>query len=205
MNIEKLKPWNWFKHEDNSEHQIPVSKKEAFSEVFSGGNTIVSPQHSAIGSLLQLHQEMDRLFDDVCQSFGVPSSSRLTRTGSSLGNRLLNHQSLNSNRAKLDVSGSEKEYEISVELPGLSEDDIQIELNANTLIVSGKMQEEKESKDKQYYCVERSMGTFQRTLSLPDDVDKDAISATMKNGLLIIQVPRKAPTRDNVKRISISS
>lgn len=67
------------------------------------------------------------------------------------------------------------------------------------------MQEDRESKGKQYYCVERSMGAFQRTLSLPEDVDKEAISATLKNGLMIIQLPRKTTASDNIKRISISS
>ena len=47
MNIEKLKPWNWFKHEDDSENQIPVSKNEVSSKTRAGGNTIISPQQSA--------------------------------------------------------------------------------------------------------------------------------------------------------------
>lgn len=104
----------------------------------------------------------------------------------------------------MDVSGSEKQSEISVELPRLSENDIQVELSANTLVVKGEIQEGKESEDKQYYCVERSMGAFQRTLSLPEDIDKNAISATMKNGLLVIQIPRTT-TSDIIKRIAISS
>lgn len=205
MNIEKLNPWNWFKHEYDSKKQIPVSKNEAFSEVRTGGNTYVSPQQSSVSSLLQLHREMDRLFDDIWHSFGGAGSSRLSRENSLLGGNLLSNRVHSSNRAKLDVSGSEKQYEISVELPGLSENDIQVELSANTLVVKGQMQEEKESEDKQYYCVERSMGTFQRTLSLPEDIDKNAISATMKNGLLVIQIPRITTTSDKIKRISISS
>lgn len=205
MNIEKLKPWNWFKHEESSTNQIPVSKSEASSDVSQGTTTITSPQQSAVGSLLQLHQEMDRLFDDVWHSFGIPGTSRLTRPNSLFGQSLVGGHSLDTIRAKLDVSGSEKEYEISVELPGLSEDDIQIELNTNTLVVKGQKQEEKETKGKQYYRVERNVGTFQRTLSLPDDADKEAISANMKNGLLIIKIPRKALPQDEVKRISISS
>ncbi|GAB7224340.1 hypothetical protein VoSk93_35590 [Vibrio owensii] len=117
----------------------------------------------------------------------------------------LSNRSLNANRAKLDISGGENEYEISVGLPGLSENDIQIELSANTLVVKGQMKDGKESKGKQYYYVERSMGAFQRTLSLPEDVDQDAISATMKNGLLVIQLPRKTTARNSIKRVSISS
>lgn len=205
MNIDKLKPWNWFKHEDDATNQIPVFKNEAFSEARTDANKMTSPQQNAVGSLLHLHQEMDRLFDDMWQSFGMPGTSRLARPASLFANSLFDPHAQEITRAKLDVSGSEKEYEISVELPGLSEDDIQIELNANTLVVKGQKQEEKESKEKQYYRVERSVGTFQRTLSLPDDADKQAISATMKNGLLVIHIPRKALPQDEVKRIHISS
>ncbi|MCF7498259.1 Hsp20/alpha crystallin family protein [Vibrio sp. L5-1] len=205
MNIEKLTPWNWFKHEDDSKNQIPVSKNEAFSEVISGENTIASSQKSALGSLIQLQNQMDRLFEEAWQRFGIQGFSHGAPIGSLLENNLFGPQALYSNRAKLDISSSENGYEISVELPGLSDDEIQVELSANTLIVKGQMQEEKESKDKQYYRMERSMGTFQRTLSLPEDIDKDNISASMKNGLLVIQIPRKATKNDNVKRISISS
>jgi HSP20 family protein len=108
-------------------------------------------------------------------------------------------------RAKLDVAGSENQYEVSIDLPGMSEDDIQIELNDNTLTVTGHKEEVNENKDKQYYCVERSVGRFQRTLSLPEDADSDAISAKIKNGLLEIQIPRKALLKADVKRIPISS
>ncbi|GLO64132.1 heat-shock protein Hsp20 [Vibrio sp. MACH09] len=205
MNIEKLNLWNWFKHEHDSKNQIPVSKNEAFSEVRTGGNTSVSPQQGSVSSLLQLHQEMDRLFDDVWRSFGMPSGLRAARSTSIFSNSLFEHSLLGDYRAKLDVSGSEKEYEVSIDLPGLSEDDIQIELNDNTLVVKGQKEEKSESKDKQYYRVERSAGSFQRTLSLPEDSDRDEISANMKNGLLIIQIPRKALPKGDVKRISISS
>lgn len=205
MDIEKLKPWNWFKHEDDSAHQIPVSKNDALGESSSESKQLATPQNQAVGSLMQLHNEMDRLFDDVWRSFGMSSGSRLARPASIFNNSLFDHSILGDYRAKLDVSGSEKEYEVSIDLPGLSEDDIQIELNGNTLVVKGQKEEKNESKDKQYYRVERSVGSFQRTLSLPEDANRDEISANMKNGLLAIQIPRKALPKDDVKRISISS
>jgi len=205
MNIEKLKPWNWFKHEDDAAHQIPVSKSDALAESSSKSKQLATPQNQAVGSLLQLHNEMDRLFDDVWRSFGMPSGSKLSRPTSIFNNRLFDHSILGDYRAKLDVSGSDKEYEVTIDLPGLSEEDIQIELNGNTLVVKGQKEEKNESKDKQYYRVERSVGSFQRTLSLPEDADRDEISANMKNGLLVIRIPRLALPKDDVKRISISS
>ncbi len=205
MNIEKLKPWNWFKHEDASAHQIPVSKSNTLGESSPESRSVATPEHQAMGSLLQLHNEMDRLFDDVWRSFGMPPGTRLARPASIFNNRIFDHSIMGDYRAKLDVSGSEKEYEVSIDLPGLSEENIQIELNGNTLTIKGQMEEKNESKDKQYYRVERSVGSFQRTLSLPEDADRDEISANMKNGLLNIKIPRKALPKDDVKRISISS
>lgn len=205
MNIEKLKPWNWFKHEDDSTSQILVSKQENAEEFKQATKDLSTPQNQAVGSLLRLHQEMDHLFDDVWRSFGVPSVSRLTRPTSALSKNLFEHSPLGDYRAKLDVAGSEKEYEVSIDIPGLSKDDIQIELSGNILTVKGQKEEINESKDKHYYCTERSVGAFQRTLSLPEDANKNAISANVKDGLLEIKIPRTALPKDDVKHISISS
>ena len=205
MNMEKLKPWNWFKHEDDSTHQIPVAKQDALEESRSDARLPSAQQNQAVGSLRQLHQEMDRLFDDVWRSFGLFGNTRLASPASALSRNLFENAMMGNYRANLDVSGSDKEYEVSIDLPGLSEDDIQIELVGNALTVRGHKEETSESKDKQYYRVERSLGTFQRTLSLPDDADREAISANLKNGLLVIQIPRKPVSKDDVKRIAITS
>lgn len=203
MNIEKLKPWNWFKHENDTVSQIPVSKKDVSADVVSP--EAISTPNQAVGSLMQLHQQMDRLFDDVWQSFGLPSSSRLMQPSSLMGSNLLGASLLGDYRAKLDVSGNNNEYEVSIDLPGFSEDDIEIELNGNILTVKGQKEEKNESKEKQYYRIERSSGSFQRTLSLPEDANRDDISANMKNGLLVITIPRKELPKDDVKRISITA
>jgi len=167
MDIEKLKPWNWFKHEDDSAHQIPVSKNDALGESSSESKQLATPQNQAVGSLMQLHNEMDRLFDDVWRSFGMSSGSRLARPASIFNNSLFDHSILGDYRAKLDVSGSEKEYEVSIELPGLSEDDIQIELNGNTLVVKGQKEEKNESKDKPDFSLGAGIMISNRGMALP--------------------------------------
>lgn len=203
MNIDKLKPWNWFKHENDTVSQIPVSKKDVSADVVSP--EAISTPNQAVGSFMQLHRQMDRLFDDVWHSFGFPSSSRLMQPSSLMGSNLLGGSLLGDYRAKLDVSGNNNEYEVSIDLPGFSEDDIEIELNGNILTVKGQKEEKNESKEKQYYRIERSSGSFQRTLSLPEDANRDDISANMKNGLLVITIPRKELPKDDVKRISITA
>ena len=78
MNLEKLNPWNWFKHEEhsiNSQKQIPVSRSDAESGISTGLiNNRVFPDSSA-DSFLRLHREMDRLFDDACKSFEIGRAS----------------------------------------------------------------------------------------------------------------------------------
>ena len=75
----------------------------------------------------------------------------------------------------------------------------------NTLTIRGEKRQEKEEKAKDYYRIERSYGSFQRVLSLPEDVDQDTIKATFKNGVLTVTMPRKAVTGGaEVKQIEIT-
>lgn len=202
MNIERLKPWNWFKHENDSINPVPISKSEAQPELRSRPFHVASAQQIRGGSLLQLHREMDRLFDDMWYSFAMPEAIQKDRLTSLIGS---SPHTLVSNRVRVDIAGNEEGYEVSVELPGLSEDDIEIELNDTTLVVKGQKQESKETKDKRYYSVERCTGSVHRTLALPDDADIDSVSAVMNNGLLVINIPKNLKDQDKVKRIPISS
>lgn len=207
MNIEKLKPWNWFKHEDDTSSQIPVTKQEAKDDIenasaLAANGAGAASYNSAIGSLLQLHNDMDRWFDDVWRSFGMPASARLARATSSGFDRSSGVKGMPGN---LDISGNGNAYEVAVDLPGYAEDDVSIELIGNTLTIKGEKDEKTESKDKQYYRIERSVGSIQRTLSLPEDASTEGIEAVLKNGLLNIHIPRKALPKSDVKKIDISS
>ncbi|HEY9135889.1 MAG TPA: Hsp20/alpha crystallin family protein [Pseudomonadales bacterium] len=205
MNLEKLKPWNWFKHEEQSGTQIPVTKKSAMALDRPLSDSLPLSSSSAGTSLLQLHNEMNHLFDNMWRSFGLTSNSNTLRPPSLLHQEALDNSWLGNYRANLDVSGDDNGYEVSIDLPGLSESDIHIDVTGNTLSIRGEKEETAENKEKHYYRIERRFGSFQRTLSLPDDADQEEISATMKNGVLQICIPRKSLSSDDVRRISISS
>lgn len=205
MNLEKLKPWNWFKHENESDHQIPVAKQAALEESKPEAGTSLSSASSAPSSLLQLHQEMDRLFDDVWRSFGMTSPFGLMNRSWPQGQSLLGRPGFGDFRANLDIAGNDQEYEVSIDLPGFSESDMHIDVVGNTLTIQGRKEESSENKDKQYYRVERSVGSFQRTLSLPEDANRDDIAASMNDGVLKIRIPRKELPKKDIKRITISS
>jgi len=178
MNLQQLAPWNWFKHETPSQDStVPVRRN------FSEHTTANQNNHP----MLQLHQEIDRLFDDTFKSLpwfapslGDSSSSRSGGIFQNLGFR-----------PQLNIASDDQQYHISLEVPGLSEEHVSLELNNNnTLTIRGEKSHEQESKDKRYYRVERSYGEFQRVLALPEDCDTDKMRATLKNGVLEIFLPK---------------
>ena len=186
MELKKLAPWNWFKKEEEIEHSIPVKHTE------KGG---YYPERY-YDPTLSIHRDIDRLFDQFFRGFGMPASSR-SGMWPSLGDSGLI-------KPNIDLSASEREYLLTVEIPGVNEKDVAIDIKGSTMTVKGEKRQEKEEKEKNYYRIERSYGSFQRVLSLPEDVDQDAIKASFKNGILSITMPRKTLPKGEVKQIEIS-
>ena len=192
MNLEKLKPWNWFKHEEAGNgggQRVPVRRDQAENLPFGGAS-----------SLMSLHRDMDRWFDDACKAFGMPSLA--TRPGP---RNLFGTGMPGFFRPQIDVSGDENCYEISLDLPGLKEEDLSLEIKDDVLAIKGSKDERSEDKNKHYYRVERSYGSFQRTLALPDDANADEITARLDKGVLRLEIPRRSSVEKDVKRISIAS
>ena len=185
MDLKKLAPWNWFRREEE--------ERVAALPVRSTGRA--SPKRSFHGPLGQLHQEMDQLFDNFFTGFGLSPSGPGGTLSGSLTDGIL--------KPTLDIGANDKEYAISIEVPGVKQSDIKLEVADNTLTISGEKKQEKEEKEKNYYRMERSYGAFQRILSLPKDADQDSIKATFKNGVLNITLPRKALPAPDVRQIEI--
>ena len=119
------------------------------------------------------------LFDDV---FGCNSTpSVLYRNGFSA--------------PKVDVIEEDNAYKLEMELPGRSENDINIELNHDNLTIASKEEEKTEKKDKKtkkYLLNERHYSSFSRSFTIPNDVDSDSIAASFKNGVLTVSMQKKA-------------
>lgn len=90
----------------------------------------------------------------------------------------------------VDLVESEGEYVLKADLPGLTEQDVNIELDGNVLTVSGERKSEHEDKSKGYYRYERSYGSFSRRLTVPEGVDPEAIKASVENGVLEVRIPK---------------
>lgn len=103
-----------------------------------------------------------------------------------------------------DASSSESAYEINVELPGVPDENIQIEAHDRRLTISGSKQAARQESGKHYFFSERVYGGFQRSFQLPEDADADAIQATHKDGLLTVRIPRKTPRSGAPRQVPIN-
>jgi HSP20 family protein len=92
----------------------------------------------------------------------------------------------------MDVAETDKDIELTVELPGIEPKDVDISISGNVLTIKGEKKVEKEDKDKNYRRVERSYGSFMRSVELPAGVAPDAIKAAVNNGVLKVTVPKPA-------------
>jgi HSP20 family protein len=103
----------------------------------------------------------------------------------------------------VDLFEREDSLVLKADLPGLREEDVQIEVRDNVLTISGERKAEFEDKQNGYYRVERSFGRFARSLTLPDGVNADAIAASFDNGVLEVTIPK--PEERKPRRIEIGS
>jgi HSP20 family protein len=103
----------------------------------------------------------------------------------------------------VDVVESEKAYEITAELPGMDEKNIEVKVTDGSLTIKGEKQEEKEEKERGYYLQERHYGSFERSFELPESVDPDKIEASSKNGVLTVTLPKKAEAQKAAKKIEV--
>jgi HSP20 family protein len=105
----------------------------------------------------------------------------------------------------VDFAENEKEYELTAELPGMNEKDIEIKLSDDMLTIKGEKKEEKEEREKGYYVSERRYGSFRRTFQLPAGADTGKIEASFAKGVLTVKIPKTAEAQKSEKTISIKA
>jgi len=105
----------------------------------------------------------------------------------------------------VDVVESDKAYEITAELPGIDEKDIEVKLANGNLTIKGEKHEEKEEKKKDYYLQERRFGSFERTFRVPEGIDGNKIEANFKKGVLTVTLPKTPEAQKAEKTIAVKS
>jgi HSP20 family protein len=134
--------------------------------------------------LASIQNEMNRLFGTV---FDAPNPSN--------GNTLRRWM------PPMDLVETDDHFVLRADLPGLAEGDVSIEVEDNVLTVSGERKAEHETTKEGYHRVERAFGTFSRSLTLPDGVDAEAVTASFDRGVLEIRIPK--PEQRKPRKISI--
>lgn len=140
--------------------------------------------------LARLRDEMDDIFDRFWRD---PWSTNLVdmampRSGFSL---------------RTNLAETDDELTITAELPGVDPKDVDISVSGNTLQIRGEKKEEKQDRKKAYHYVERSYGSFQRSIALPSSVDPDKVDASYRNGILTVTLQKRPDAKP--KRIAVKS
>jgi HSP20 family protein len=145
------------------------------------------PHHdAALSPFFTLRREMDRLFDDAFRGFGLASFASSNGLG----------------WPQVEVVDRDKEVRITAELPGLEEKDVDLRVENNVLVLRGEKRTEFDDAERQYS--ERSYGRFERHVALPAEVDDERASATFRNGVLTVMLPKTERARQQTKRIPIT-
>lgn len=126
-----------------------------------------------------LQRDMNRLFDDAVRGFGAASTGRQSQAGGSV-------------EARMNISENENELRISAELPGVDEKDVEVTLEGDVLTIRGekKFEEERGGEKENYHFVERTYGSFQRSVQLPYSVKGEDVRAEFRNGVLTLTLPK---------------
>ena len=163
----------------NSVKKMPVTHDDKASE------------HPAVTDLWRplekLRQQVDHLFEDFNHPPGRSSFSR----GLFDADPLWRREFIGHRVPAVDISEKDKSFEITAELPGMDQKNIEVKLSNGSLIIKGEKKEDKEEKRKGYYLSERHYGSFERVFNLPKGVDADKIEASFSKGVLSISLPKK--------------
>jgi HSP20 family protein len=125
-----------------------------------------------MGNLLSFQHEMNRMFDQFFRG-GNGDEAKVSTW-----------------RPSVDIYETDDALVIKAELPGVSKDDVSVDVHQNTLTLRGQRKHETEVKDEHYHRVERSYGSFQRSFTLPATVDAEKAEASFKDGVLELRLPR---------------
>ena len=141
-----------------------------------------------VAELTTIQNEMNRLFNTVFDQPGRPAR------GNSAARRWV---------PAMDLVEAGDYYVLRADLPGLSDDDVEIEIESNVLTISGERNAEHEDHEDGYYRVERAFGSFARSLTLPEGIDAEGVQAQFDRGVLEIRIPK--PEQRKPRKVTISA
>lgn len=135
-------------------------------------------------------ENIENIFAEFFNDFNRPSSSLSETVRATL-------------LPRLNISETDNKYFIEAELPGIKQSDLELKLDNNILVIKGKTEESKESKERNYFTRERYYGSFQRSLTLPNNINENDITANFKDGILNIEITKKL--ENSTKNIEVKA
>jgi HSP20 family protein len=164
--------------------------------------TSLEAEHPLTHRVLEkLRSELDEAFDRFSGHSALPSLHQVF----DLERRLRHRMPLSSIEARADVSEEEKLFRITVELPGIDAEVIEIAVSDDTLAIKGEKKDDREKQTKGYYLREREYGSFERFIEMPPGIDHEHIEAEFANGVLTVVLPKTPEAARKYKKISVTS
>jgi len=165
---------------------------------FFSRNWSLSRSNEDTDPFMAFRREMNRVFDDAFRGFGRGSMPSLF--GPAFG-----RMPMETLMPQIDVSESEREIQVTAEMPGINEKDVEVILADDMLTIRGEKKAEHEQKDRDYHLMERSHGTFSRSLPLPFAADPSQVKAAFKNGVLTVTIQKPKEVLEKQHRIEVQT
>ena len=181
-----------------------VDKKERAPT--EGKPAVATPANMPVGApgetrhpLMSLREEVNRLFDDVFAGFTMmPFGGR-----SPMAAWPWLEPVAETELPGVDIAETDKEYRLSAEMPGVEEKDLDVSVADDVLTIKGEKRQASEQKADDYVLSERRYGTFARSFTLPAEADTGKITASFKNGVLTVAVPKRPDAPAKRRRIEL--
>lgn len=174
--------------------KVPVKVEEKVPANKTGLHQLWRPFES-------LRREVDRLFEDFDMGLWRSPSRRSAFEIGPVWSRPPGWAA----EPAVDIVENEKSFEITAELPGMDEKNVEVKLVNGGLSIRGEKREEREESKKDYYLHERSFGAFERSFVMPDSVDPERIEASFKKGVLTVTLPKKPEAAKVEKKIEVKA
>ncbi len=153
-------------------------------------------------SFMNLQNQINRVFENFFDDFPMPMSMSMPTSMGRRGSSMMGMQRF---RPRMDLSETADAFKITADVPGMTEDDIDITVSDDTLTVHGERTEDVEEDETNFFRRERSYGMFHRRLPLPGEIERDQISANFKNGVLSIELPKSEEAKRHWRKIEVKS
>ena len=140
--------------------------------------------------VFSLQRDMNRIFEDFWKRFDAPFGA---------------FGRLDAGVPRTDIAETDSALEVSVELPGIDQKDVDISLTDSALTIKGDKKSRREEGKKDYHLLERTYGSFYRSIPLPSGVDTDKARAEFKNGVLTVTIPKTEEALSRVKKIEVKT